>query len=226
MDEEDTEPENNRFYPVLKEIKRLSGTSNRISLSSSELARNLGVSQQSASRFILRLVDNGFLTRNIENRKQTLKITEKGLNLLYSELSHLMKILGMGSSVTVKGKVSSGLGEGRYYISRKNYIVQFQDKLGMIPYLGTLNLKVEQVYWDQLRRLRTSDGIHIDGFKTEDRTFGAVKAFRAKINGVDAAVIMPVRTVYTDVIEIISEVYLREALALNDGDMLSVEIDI
>lgn len=226
MEEETTESDNPKYYPILKEIKRLAGQSNRISVSSSELARSLGVSQQSASRFILNLIDYGYLTRSIENRKQLLKITEKGLNLIYSELSQLLKILGMESNIHVSGRVSSGLGEGRYYISRKNYIVQFQEKLGMIPYLGTLNIKVEQANWDQLRRLRTSEGIHIDGFKTEDRTFGAVKAFRAKISGIEAAVIMPVRTVYTDVVELISEVYLREALSLKDGDTVTVDIDL
>lgn len=218
--------ENPKLYIFLKEIKRIAGEKNRISVTSTQIAENLGVSQQTASRAILDLLENGYLARSIENRKQNLKITEKGLSFLYAELSSLLRILGMNSTIQIRGVVSSGLGEGRYYISRKNYIVQFQERLGMIPYLGTLNLKVEQSDWDKLRRMRTSDGIRIDGFKTEDRTFGAVKAFRARMQGTDAVVIMPVRTVYTDVVEIISEVYLRDALSLKDGDMVSVEIDL
>ena len=46
----------------------------------------------------------------------------------------------------VVGEVSSGLGEGRYYISRKSYIIQFQEKLGFIPFLGTLNIRVSQEF--------------------------------------------------------------------------------
>lgn len=221
-----TDSDTSKYYALLKQIKKVAGTTNKVSISSGELADMVGISQQSASRFILELIDNGYLTRKMENRKQSLKITEKGLHLLYSELSHLLKILGMGSKIKVPGRVSSGLGEGRYYISRKNYIIQFQEKLGWIPYLGTLNLKVEQANWDQLRQLRSSEGIHIDGFSTEDRTFGDVKAFRAKINGIPGAVIMPERTVYTDVIEIISETYLREALDLNDGDEVTIEVEV
>ncbi len=215
-----------KFYFVLKEIKRMAGQSNRITVSSTELAGKIGQSQQSASRFILQLVEKGYLTRSLENRKQTLKITEQGLHLLYSELSSLSRILGMEARIRIPGRVSSGLGEGRYYISRKNYIRQFQYKLNMIPYLGTLNVKVEQADWDQLRRLRSSEGIHIDGFSTDDRTFGDVKAFPARINGVEGAVIMPERTVYTDVIEFISEKFLRGTLNLKDGDEVTVEVDL
>lgn len=218
--------ENPRLYFFLKEIKRIAGDKNRISVTSTQIAENLHVSQQTASRAILDLIEEGYLARSMEKRKQNLKITEKGLSLLYAELSSLLRILGMNSTIQVRGIVSSGLGEGRYYISRKNYIIQFQERLEMIPYLGTLNLKVEQADWDKLRRLRTSDGILIDGFRTEDRTFGAVKAFRARIKGTEAAVIMPVRTVYTDVIEIISEVYLRDAFSLKDGDTIDVEVDL
>lgn len=221
-----SETNESKYYQALKEIKKIAGKSNTVTVSSSELGERIGMSQQSASRFILMLVEDGCLTRTMDDRKQSLKITEKGLNVLYSELSSLLKILGMESQVQIPGKVFSGLGEGRYYISRKNYIAQFQVKLDMIPYLGTLNLKVDQTNWDQLRRLRSAEGIHIDGFRTEDRTFGDVKAFRARINGIKGAVIMPERTVYTDVVEIISETFLREALDLNDGDEVLVEVEV
>lgn len=223
---DEKESTNGRYYGVLKQIKKLADHSNRLSISSTELAGILGVSQQSASRFILNMIDEGYITRSMENRKQVLKITEQGLSLLYSELSDLLGVLGMESKVIVEGRVSSGMGEGRYYISRKDYIIQFQEKLGMIPFLGTLNIKVDPENWDSLRRLRTSSGILIDGFKTEDRTFGDVKAFYATIDGIKGAVIMPVRTVYTDVIEMISETYLREALSLEDGTQVKVEVDL
>lgn len=213
-------------YHALRELKQLAGNSNNISISSTELASHMGISQQSASRIILSLVDSGYITRALENRKQSITITDEGLNILFSELSRLSKILHLDSKVYFEGNVQSGLGEGRYYISRKYYIVQFQEKLGFIPYLGTLNIRIKPTFENLMRRLRSSSGIHIDGFRTEDRTFGPVKAFRATINSQRCAVILPERSVYSDILEVISEEYLRGRFKLTDGDELTVEVDL
>ncbi|EQD28896.1 Riboflavin kinase, CTP-dependent, archaeal domain protein, partial [mine drainage metagenome] len=75
-------------------------------------------------------------------------------------------------------------------------------------------------------RLRNSPGIRIEGFATDDRTFGPVKAFRATAGGIECAVIMPERTVHSEIVELISKEYLRERLNLADGSRVSVEIQI
>ena len=54
---------------------------------------------------------------------------------------------------------------------------QFSSKLGIKPYPGTLNIKIYPEYENILRRIRSADGTHIDGFKDNERTFGAVKCF-------------------------------------------------
>lgn len=213
-------------YYALRELKELAGNSNNVSISSAELAQYMDISQQSASRIILSLVEAGYITRALENRKQSITITDDGLSILFTELSRLSKILHLDSKLYFEGNVQSGLGEGRYYISRKYYIVQFQEKLGFIPYLGTLNIKIKPSFENVMRRLRSSSGIHIDGFRTEDRTFGPVKAFSARINDQKCAVILPERSVYSDILEVISEEYLRGRFELADGDEVSVEVDL
>jgi riboflavin kinase len=215
-----------QVYLALKFIKKLIGKESSRNISSGEVAELMGISQQSASRIIIRLSSEKYINRVLENRKQDISITEKGLDLLFSELDSLSQILDMSDLITIEGEVKSGLGEGRYYISRKSYIIQFQEKLGYIPYLGTLNIKVGREFENELRRLRNSSGIHIDGFQTEDRTFGPVKAFRAKIDGTECAAILPERTVYSDVLEIISSHYLRDILKLQDDSKVSVKIEI
>lgn len=212
-------------YWALKAIKGIGGSRSQVSLSSAELASYMGISQQSASRLILALLHEGYITRQMSGRKQELSITDKGLAVLVKEYTDLAILLEKPNRLRIEGQVQSGLGEGRYYISRKGYIIQFQEKLGIIPYLGTLNLRVPQSSELPLRKLRSMDGIHIDGFITEDRSYGPVKLFNANINGVKCAVIFPERSVYSDVLEIISTEYLREKLNLNDGDMLAVEIE-
>lgn len=215
-----------QLYLAIKSIKELIGKDISRNISSGELAKLMGISQQSASRLIITLSSKNYINRVLENRRQNISLTEKGLDLLFSELDSLSRILNMSDSITIEGEVKGGLGEGRYYISRKFYIIQFQSKLGFIPYLGTLNIKVDSSFENELRRLRNSSGIHIEGFKTEDRTFGPVKAFRAWIMDTECAAILPERTVHTDVLELISKEYLRDKLELRDNSKVSVKIEI
>lgn len=211
-------------YWTLKAIKSIGGSRSLIPVSSSELAQFMGISQQSASRFILNLLQGGYILRQMNGRKQEVSITEKGMDLLVKEYSDLAVLLEKPIKMKLYGTVQSGLGEGRYYISRKGYIVQFQEKLGFIPYLGTLNLKIRPGSDLSLRKLRSMDGIHIEGFRTEDRTYGPVKLFKATISGIECALIFPERTVYSDVMEVISTEYLREKLVIVDGNEVLVEV--
>jgi len=212
-------------YWAIKALKSIAGSRSRVSISSGELAKYMGISQQSASRMILELLKQGLITRQMNGRRQEIEITPKGLEILLKEYTDLGILVEKQAKMNLSGIVQSGLGEGRYYISRKFYVIQFQEKLGYVPYLGTLNVRIDQSSELSLRKLRSMDGIHIDGFVTEDRTYGPVKCFTGKIGGVQCAVIFPERSVYSDVMEIISPVYLREKLSLADGQRVTVEIE-
>ena len=79
---------------------------------------------------------------------------------------------------------------------------------------------------EKLQVLRAARGIEVEGFILDERTFGTVKCFNASIKGIDCAVIMPVRSHYTDVLEIISRCHLRRTLGLKDGDELEVRVTL
>lgn len=211
-------------YFVLKALKKLSSNPERVEISSGDLAEEMGVSQQSASNYIIRLSREGLIERQMSGRRQAIVITQKGLEVLYNELNSLNLLLENEESIVVKGRVSSGLGEGRYYISRKNYVIQFQQRLGFIPYMGTLNVTVDPDYKNHYIRLRTAQGIKIEGFRTEDRTFGPVRAFKGTFFGSECAIIIPDRTLHSDVVEIISVDYLRGKYNLKDGDDVSIRV--
>lgn len=214
------------LYSLLKNLKILSGSSNTIMISSGEIGKKMGISQQSASRLILKAVEEGFIKRDLTARRQHLVITERGIGILMQEFSELSTMLGAQETTKITGYVQSGLGEGRYYISRKPYIVQFQEKLGFIPFLGTLNLRIDNKSEVALRKIRSMNGIKIEGFKTEDRTFGGVKAFHSTIEGIKAALIFPERSVYSNIIEVISSEFLREKLGLQDGSSVEIEVKL
>ncbi|UCG68999.1 MAG: DUF120 domain-containing protein [Thermoplasmata archaeon] len=210
--------ENAKVVETLKELAIMGGINGMVSLSSREFGGKMGISQQSASNWILKLAQEGYIERQLGARKQMIKLSDKGMDLLRKEFTDYRRIFEAPGRVIIKGEVTTGFGEGGYYITQKGYTRQFKEKLDIEPYEGTLNLKLSSKELKGLEHLKNSEGIKIHGFDKGGRTFGAVKCFNAKINNVDCAVVMPKRSHYKDVIEVISKVHLRRTLSLKDGD--------
>ncbi|MFX1294618.1 MAG: DUF120 domain-containing protein [Promethearchaeota archaeon] len=203
-----------------------------IEISSIEFAEKIGVSQQTASRRLKHLEKIEWITRIISHKGQSIRITEKGLEMLHKIYLLLNGIFEKRpQDIKIKGVLFSGMGEGAYYIAQKGYIEQFEKKLGFNPYPGTLNLRLINQPDLQIRRLLESDsfsGIKIEGFKNQDRTFGPVKGFRVKINDtIEGALLLIKRTHYHEgILEIIAPKFLREEFNLKDGDEVRISIEI
>lgn len=210
---------------VLKALALMNATKRVLKISSKELAEKIGQSVQTAARKLKELEDEGLIERIITKDGQFVVITDKGKELLYREYIDYKRIFEDLNRVVIRGRVFSGLGEGRYYVSLEGYLKQFEEKLGFKPYPGTLNIKIPREQMFFRAKLDEEEGILIKGFKTEERTFGDVKAFKCKIDGIEGAVVLPQRTHYPkDVLEVISPVKLRDALKLRDGDWVEVEV--
>ena len=118
----------------------------------------------------------------------------------------------------MRGKILSGLGQAQYFLTREGYSRQFVEKLGFIPFPGTLNVLLEEPFPAE------QEAIKIEGFAEEGRTFGECRCYPIKLNGIDAAVVRPERSRYPpELIEVIAPVQLR-ALGLEDGDPVEVII--
>ena len=209
---------------TLKELALLGGIKNRVEISSLELAKQLETSQQTASRYLVELDKKGMITRELGIKKQLVLITSLGENYLQEEHLQYQQIFELTDRVLFKGKVLSGLGEGRYYTEQSGYVEQFKEKLGFVPFPGTLNVEIEYIERNKLRLLKDNRAIHIKEFKTKNRTFGSVRCFRAKINGSDGAIVLPMRSHYSNILEFISEDFLRKKLNLEDGNEVNIEI--
>ncbi|MGQ0536064.1 MAG: DUF120 domain-containing protein [Methanobacteriota archaeon] len=211
---------------ILKQLARLGGLTEDVVISSGELAKRLGTSQQTASRKILELLREGLLVRRMGARRQLLRISDAGGRVLFREFAEYQGLFEKPARVELAGVVSTGLGEGQYYVTRKGYADQFQAKLGFTPYPGTLNLTVDRAERERLFQLSGEYGIPIEGFVTEDRTFGGARCLLASVADVPGAVILPLRTHHADVLELISPHRLRERLQLKDGDSVSVVVSL
>lgn len=211
---------------LLKQLAKIGGLHDYVYTSSGELAEKIGVSQQTASRKILELLDAGLIVRRMGTRKQLIRLSPTGVDVLRREFAEYRALFQSGERVRIRGKVVTGLGEGRYYISRDGYRKAFGQLLGFDPFPGTLNIEVEPIDREKVAELKDTEGLLIQEFQSEGRTFGAVKCFRAELGGLDAAVIFPLRSHHTNVIEVISPHHLREALSLKDGVDVQVTLDI
>ncbi|HYS99659.1 MAG TPA: DUF120 domain-containing protein [Thermoplasmata archaeon] len=195
-----------------------------MNLSSRELGKLVGVSQQSASQRILELIRDGLVARDLATRRQRIRLAPKGAEVLRKEYADYQRIFEVRETLTISGTVASGLGEGAFYMRQKGYKDQFRKKLWFEPYEGTLNLKIAGPDLAKLRILQENPGIEIAGFEAGGRTFGGAKCFLATMGHVECAVIVPIRTHYSDVLEVISKHYLRSAAGLKDGDLVELVV--
>ena len=214
----------NSLIPILKHLGLEGGVNDFIPVSSRELAEDLDISQQSASKKILELLEDELIIRRLGARRQFIRITDKGLNILRREYSEYQRLFELADYISIRGVVTSGLGEGQYYVTQKGYMKQFIDKLWFKPYDGTLNIKISGRELHKLELIRGLDGIPIEGFESSGRTFGKGKCFLCDIQGVECAIMQPYRSHYENVIEIISKYYLRDKLKIKDGDVVEIRV--
>jgi riboflavin kinase len=127
-----------------------------------------------------------------------------------------------------KGTISSGMGEGAYYMSMKGYTKQFKTKLGYVPFPGTLNVKLKDKESVEAKRsLDAYPTIMVDGFSDGKRTYGWVKCYPAKINNVNAALILLERTHHDDsIIELISAENIKKVTKLSTGSKVTIRVPI
>lgn len=215
-------------FPLLYALAIMGAHNKTIRISTTTLAKKVGLSQQSISRHLINLERKGLIERSASREGSFIRISKAGEELLrkiYLSLGIVFE--GKPHSIVIEGKVFSGLGEGTYYVSQEGYRRQFIEKLGFDPYPGTLNLKIIDREGIKLRAdLDVYPGIEIESFRNKSRTYGSVKCFHSIINGVErGAVVLASRSHYgKDVLEVIAPVCLRDKLGLKDGDKVRVEI--
>jgi riboflavin kinase len=219
------------LIPTLVELVKLKAHLASVPLSTEELADKLGQSQQAASQHLQQLEKLGYVERRRSGARFTVKLTAAGHDVVRSYYSGLKVALdGKPKEMKFLGKVFTGLGEGAYYIGLESYKTQLAKALGFDPYPGTLNVKLESpAQTEQKRQLREFEGVRIEGFQRDGRTYGGARCYRATVGkgALPAAVLVIDRTHYDDsVLEIISPHFLRGALGLKDADQVDVTVAI
>jgi riboflavin kinase len=217
---------------ALKRVALAGGLDDRAKLSCSSLADRLDVSAQTASRRLQRLDDAGLLDRTVVADGQRITVTDAGAARLRREYADYRRLFETDAGLSLDGTVTSGMGEGKHYISLSGYMRQFRDRLGYEPFAGTLNVDLTA---DSVRARAELAGLAtgstpIDGWEDGDRTFGPATCYAARVESdagtyEGAHVIVPERTHHDATqLELIAPAKLRDELALSDGDELTVHL--
>jgi riboflavin kinase, archaea type len=203
---------------------------NFVEVTTTELGKGIGRSQQAASKHLLDLENSGYIERIKSGQKFAVRVTDKGFSEIQSLFSSLRTALESSPAIIdFEGSVVSGMGEGAYYMSLEGYRKQFKEKLGYEPYPGTLNVRLtDQVYMNARRELGGHPSIFLDGFSDGTRTYGWVKCYRAVINNsVKAAVLVLERTHYDDsMLEVIAPMSIKQASGIKNGDRIKVQVQL
>jgi riboflavin kinase len=210
---------------VLKYLALAGADTTPVVVTSRELGSKIGVSQQAADRYLVGLEKRGLVTRSLAQRRQRLVLTPEAMMLLRAEYHSYHRIFEGPNRLRFSGKVASGLGEGRYYLSQPGYVVQFTERLGYAPYPGTLNIRVGGPALRKMDLTSHWTGLRIDGFQASGRTFGGATCFPARMNGHPCHFIHPDRTHYKDVVEFIAADCLRDALGVKDDDPVELDVE-
>ncbi len=123
--------------------------------------------------------------------------------------------------LTFEGTVFSGTGQGRRFVLLPWVWRQIQDKLGFVPYPGTLNIRLMKESAQRRQLLENAEAMVIE----PEAGYCPGMLFRAKIGELESAVVLPKVPKYpNDVLEVIAPVCLREKIKLVDGSWVVVEV--
>jgi len=216
---------------TLKELALAGAYGGRVRLSCADLGDRLDASTQTASRRLRRLEEADLIEREMVADGQLVVATPEGQRVLSGEYADYRRIFEDDAGVELEGTVTSGMGEGRHYISLPGYMEQFRERLGYEPFAGTLNVDLDEASVRARGGLDGIEPVDIDGWEGEDRTYGPAYCWPARVEAAargydDVHAIAPERTHHgDDQLELIAPVKLRDELGLADGDRVRVYVE-
>lgn len=125
--------------------------------------------------------------------------------------------------LSFEGRIYSGKGTGKTFVALPWVQTQIEQKLGFTPYPGTLNIRLTEEAKLKRKILEPKKGLRIE----PQTGYYAGVLFKASIECLECAVVVPLMPNYpSDVLEVISPLYLRGKLGLMDGSLVTVCVTV
>ena len=211
---------------LLSELARQGCAKKPVKIDRVLIASNLEVSAWTLSKWLRRVVEEGYVETFSKGRGKKYLLTRKGMQLLETFTKDLSTYLQGRKRIVLVGQVFKGLGEGSYYMSLSEYREWFRRILGFEPYPGTLNVRLDDDSISKRKELETFEADVIPAIQRGGVYYCSAKVFKAVINrSIEVGIVIPEKSVYgPDVIEIVAKNCLRDELGLKDGDKVHIEV--
>ncbi len=128
----------------------------------------------------------------------------------------------MKGHLEITGKIVSGIKQGAYFTQLDWVQEQCLMKLGFRPFPGTLNLEIPEESVTVMDYLTSQHGVEL---VPPDSNFCSGHVLPVNAGGKSGAIVAPadeVRIHHKNIIEIISQVKLKDALCVDDGDRVTL----
>lgn len=226
---------NHKIYVPSSVRDELKGLGRNDALSLSDKYNRIEVSKKGDEGVLeaAEKLDGVIVTNDKELKRRALK---RNFSVAYLRSKSHLQLIGekiyTGSDsvdkeeIELKGNVTSGVGEGKFFLSLDGYRRQLKEKFSMEPFEGTLNIEIDEDYLDEYEDLKAKQGMILQGFEKDGKSFGPVKCFDCTIDDIDCFLIIPEKSRYENVAEIISEHEFRKKLDLEDGDQVKLMITL
>ena len=125
--------------------------------------------------------------------------------------------------IVFKGKVYSGRGEGKKFIDLPWVKRQIEKNLGSTPYSGTLNIRLSKESAKQKKLFEKAEQFEV----CPEKGYCTGALIKVKVEDLECAVIVPQVPNYPDdVLEVIAPWYLRDRLKIEDGNEVTIIVDL
>ena len=228
--EQDTEIDHEELS-ALKTVALAGGFDRTLAVTTEELVDRFDAPRRTALRTVRRLGEAGYLAQRDGDGERRLRVTDCGRAALACEYADYCRLFEPTRPVELTGSVTEGVGEAAGFVSLPGYVERFRERLGYEPFPGTLNVAVDDASEADSYRLEALDGVRIDGWESDGRTYGGVTCYPARIETADgreydpAHVLVPDRTRHDATeLETLAPDRLRDELELRDGDLVTVHV--
>jgi riboflavin kinase len=125
--------------------------------------------------------------------------------------------------IEINGEIFSGESKGKVFLDLPWVRRQIKEKIGFIPYPGTLNIRLFGKSGERWRICENERSIEV----SQTKGYYNGKLYKCSIGNRECAIVVPEIEGYPkDVLEIIADVNLRETLQLEDGDEVTVTVNL
>jgi riboflavin kinase len=128
-----------------------------------------------------------------------------------------------GRKMKIKGKVVKGMGTSQSFLSITWVNQQLCEKLRFLPFQGTLNVVLDDVTVQSMLKEKCTGRL-----VSRAKGFCDAVLIKGRINDrYECAVVIPLVEKYDErLLEVVAPVYLKQALHIDDGDEVILNLDI